>query len=124
MANQNPDRNPDSRDTKKRDTSQTGDIGALASMQQTAPQPAQVGSSVGADTSATSSIGDVMSPSTFGTEPPPSTPDELDQRVARNVSFLSDPTTKAQLLQFGLSMLSSAGRGNIGSNLANAVTEA
>lgn len=112
------------RDTKKRTPAfqpdpSAGQIGALANA-----QPSAMGSNVGADPQATSSIGQLASPSTIGREQPTSDPAEMEQRIARNTSFLSDPQTKAQMLQFGLSMLSSAGRGNIGTNIGNALMSA
>lgn len=112
------------RDTKKKafqPDPNTGRIGAQA-MQTGESRPQAMGSSVGGDPSAPSDIGSLMSPSVVGTEAPPSSPEELDQRVQRNASFLQDPTVKAQLLQFGLGMLSSAGRGNF--NMGGAMTSA
>lgn len=119
------DRDVESREAKKvkesafKPSGNTGAIGALANA-----QPDAIGASVGSDPQATASIGQLASPSGFGREPAASDPSEMEARVSRNEGFLRDPTTKAQLMQFGLSMLSSAGRGNIGANIGNALTSA
>lgn len=100
-----------------------GRIGALATMQApTDTSRQQTGSAIDSNPTAPSSIGDLASPSTMGTEAPPGSPDELNSRIARNTAFLQDPTTKAQLVQFGMSMLASAGRGNLGGNIGQALS--
>jgi len=74
---------------------------------------------VGADLQAPTSVGQLMTPSTFGQEGPPVDEADLNSRVERNRSFLSSPETRAQLMQFGISMLSG---GNPGHALYQAMT--
>ncbi len=113
------------RDTKKKKAFQpdpdTGRIGAQA-MQTGESRPQAMGSSVGGNPSAPSELGSLITPSVVGTEPPPSSPEELEARTQRNATFLSNPTVKAQLLQFGLGALSAAGRGNF--NFGGAIQSA
>jgi len=71
--------------------------------------------------SAPGSIGELMSPSTFGRTSPDSNPDEFNTNVERNKSFLNSPDTQAALLQFGVALMGSAGDGDIGSNLGQAM---
>lgn len=66
------------------------------------------------------SLGDLMSPSTFGRGTPASNDEEFEAKKERNKSFLSSPETKAQLMQFGLAMLASAGSGNPIGNIGKA----
>src|SRR5438552_308337 len=113
------DRNVASRDTKKQLAFQADPNAGMVGAQANA-----IGSSIGANPTAPTSVGDLATPSAFGTEQPPGSADELNARVARNTQFLQDPQTQAQMLQFGMSMLSSAGRGNIGTNIGEAITSA
>jgi len=116
------DRNVAERDTKKKAFQvdpNSNRIGAMASMGRTDTTQT---ASVGDNTSAPTSVGELATPSAFGREPPPSSVDELNGRVQRNMSFLSDPQTKAQLMQFGLSLMGSAGRGNPISGFADALS--
>lgn len=76
-------------------------IGAMANARQ-----------VGASQEAPKSIGELMSPSTFGREGPPVDEADLQQRTERNKGFLSDPATQAMLLQFGVKMLSGGNPGD------------
>lgn len=102
---------------KKAFTSESPRIGALASM-----RPSQIGATTpGQAPEAPTSVGQLATPSTMGREAPPSNPEEFNERVARNESFLSNPETRAALIQFGVSMMATAGRGNIGSNIGQSL---
>lgn len=102
---------------KKAFTSEAPRIGALASM-----RPSRIGASAPGETpEAPTSVGQLATPSTMGRELPPSSPEEFNERVSRNESFLSNPETRAALLQFGISMMATAGRGNIGSNIGRSL---
>src|SRR4030095_8129426 len=99
-----------------RGTSDSGyPVGALAGFRRVATTPGQ-------DPQAPENLGDLMSPSTIGREGPPSSPEEFQQRKSRNLDFLRSRETQAALMQFGVSMLQSAGSGgNLGSNIGKAL---
>lgn len=79
--------------------------------------------SKGEDPQAPRSLGDLMTPSTFARGSSDGGEQEYSKNVERNKSFLSSPETKAALMQFGISMLASAGGGgDIGSNIQNALS--
>lgn len=59
----------------------------------------------GAAPVAPSSLGELMTPSTFGREGPPVDETDLAQRQERNKGFLKNPETMAALTQFGIAML-------------------
>lgn len=93
-------------------------LGALASM-----RPSAMGAQVEGEfpSAPQGSIGAAAQPRAIGNEPPPVDEQEFAQRVTRNESFLNAPETKAALLQFGISMMATAGRGNIGSNIGRSL---
>lgn len=66
---------------------------------------------------APTSIGQLMTPSA-GRGMPPSSPEEFNEQVGRNKTFLSNPDTQAAILQFGVSLMSS---GNPGHAMASAL---
>lgn len=67
---------------------------------------------IGENPQAPTSVGELMTPSTFGREGPPVDEADLNNRIQRNQSFLSSPETKAALTQFGISMLAGANPGH------------
>lgn len=94
-------RNKEANAKKALGTQTQQNIGAMANARQ-----------IGADTAAPTSIGDLMTPSTFGREGPPVNEQDLAARTQRNESFLSDPATQAMLMQFGVKMLSGGNPGD------------
>lgn len=75
----------------------------------------------GSNPQAPGSIGELMTPSTFGRSSPDSNPEEYERNVERNRSFLKSPETQAALMQFGVSLMGSAGSGDTASNISQAM---
>jgi len=88
------------------DTRQSQSVGAQATPASSLSNP-----------QAPSSLGDLMTPSS-GRVMQSAPVEDFDNRVRENESFLSDPTTKGQMMQFAITML---GGGSPGSAIAKAM---
>lgn len=80
---------------------------------------AQATAQPGADPQAPASLGDLMSPSA-SRGAPASTPEDMERKVSRNREFLMSPETRDALTVFGISLMSTVGTGDLGSNIGRA----